>query len=51
MNREFERRPDLGFMVARDRFKYRFKLSALRHNPLPFENYPKISLKKILIGI
>jgi hypothetical protein len=33
-------------MVARDRFKYRFKISALRPNSLSFlENTPEISLK------
>jgi hypothetical protein len=33
-------------MVPRDRFKYRFKISGLRHNFASFrENIPKMSLK------
>jgi len=43
----FERRPDLGFMVARDRFKYQFKLSEFTRNSEPFlENILKMSLKE-----
>jgi hypothetical protein len=41
-----ERRPDWGVMVARDSFKYRFKISTLRHDHQPFpENVPETSLK------
>jgi len=47
VRREFKSRPDLGFMVAQDRFKSRFKISALRHDYQPFpENVPETSLKE-----
>lgn len=52
MSREFESRPDQGIMVSRDRFKYRFKLSALRHNSQsPLENMPKKGLNQFLSQI
>jgi hypothetical protein len=39
-------------MVARDRFKYRFKLSGLRHNFASFrENIPKMSLEKVFESV
>jgi len=38
--------PTKVYWVARDRFKYRFKISGLRQDFLPFlENIPKISSK------
>jgi hypothetical protein len=46
LNREFERRPDLDFMVARDSFKYRFKISELTLDSFPFlENILKTTSK------